>query len=111
MTFCKLLRNKGVSQEAIAQKLNVSVETIQDWIAKEQIPELWQIKELANILQEQEQTLFDIFKPDTHVEKAIADKKELDWLLKEIFYNTKSPQNLIEFSFFFAVRQTENHRK
>ena len=85
----------------------MSVETIQDWIAKEQIPELWQIKELANILQEQEQTLFDIFKPDTHVEKAIADKKELDWLLKEIFYNTKSPQNLIEFSFFFAVRPSK----
>ena len=107
MTLCKLLKSKGISQETIAQELNVSMETVQDWSAKEQIPELWQIKVLANILKEHEETLFDVFKPNTHAEKAMADKKEIAWLLKEIFYNIKSPQDLIEFSFFFAVRPSK----
>lgn len=102
----ELIKSKGLSQEKLAAHLYVSVELMKEWINGKSLPCVDIIRRMAVILDEAPESLFDLFKPETHAVKAYEEKKELHSLMQAVFYNIENPQDLIDIFFVFSVRNS-----
>ena len=77
-------KKAGLSQEAVAEKLGVSRQTISKWETDETVPDIYQSKKLAKLyhLSLDELIEFDVdLKEIEHIIKNIDEKKEakVDW--------------------------------
>lgn len=104
--FNELTRSKGVSQEELADKLHIPVELIREWLKGESLPCSKHIQQMAIILQQAPEYIFDLFKPETHAAKAYEDKEELLSLMYAIFHNIEDPQDLIDLCFMSFIRNS-----
>lgn len=104
--FDELTKSKGISQKDLAAELSVSIEQMQEWSTGKTLPSVEHIRQMAAILQETPEYIFDLFKPETHAIKAYEDKKELLSLMHAIFYNIEEAQDLIDLFFVFCIRNS-----
>lgn len=76
-------KKAGLSQEAVAEKLGVSRQTISKWETDETVPDIYQSKKLAKLyhLSLDELIEFDVdLKEIEHIIKNTDEKKKLRWI-------------------------------
>lgn len=76
-------KKAGLSQEAVAEKLGVSRQTISKWETDETVPDIYQSKKLAKLyhLSLDELFGFDVdLKEIEHIIKNTDEKKKLRWI-------------------------------
>lgn len=107
LTFKGLLEKKGLTLEKIADQLQVPVSNIQKWICQELIPSVEIIKQLAALLKEHEETIFEVFAPK-HFASDIARQKQrqLADAMVQLFYDIHTMQDYVSFSAVFGVKPT-----
>lgn len=83
-SLCRARKNAGLSQEAVAEKLGVSRQTISKWETDETLPDIRQSKRLAALYKTSLDALID-FDPDVQeIQEAIqrtsdAVTDKIDW--------------------------------
>lgn len=107
MTFKGLLEKKGFTLEKIAEQLQVSAVDIRKWICQELIPSVEIIKQLAALLKEHEETIFEVFAPK-HFASDIARQKQrqLADAMVQLFYDIHTMQDYVSFCAVFGVKPT-----
>ncbi len=103
ITLNRIMHQKGLTMSQLARKLRVPAACVRQWVCGSSLPQVAQIKQMAVVLEESEETMFATFKPQTLAKKAKEDGKELSMLFRRLFRHIESSQELVDLFFFFSI--------
>lgn len=104
LSLKSIRKDKKISQASLAEKLFVPIKTIRSWELMKSIPDINDIKRLANVLKVKEEVIISVFeKKETQVSAKKEKESELYKLLVEIFWECNEAEKFIIFTSIFSM--------
>ncbi len=98
------LRKQYFSQEQLAEKMGVSIQTLRKWENQKSLPTIEQMKELSIFFHIDEQYIFEMFQPENI--KTKTEEVKMYEVLKKLFWGCQNAEQFIMFSSLFSSKET-----